>query len=507
VEGTIPRGLRGTIFRNGPGNFERGGNRFEHVLDGDGLLCRFSLDGETGRASFASRFVRTPEFEAERAADAILYRNTFGTQPAGMLSNLGNLVLKNPANTNVQVWGGKTLALWEAALPCRVNPATLQYEGVEDFDGLCLAGGMTVTTGFPAADKLLGLGTAFTAHPREDRSRGRMVGFSWAAPLLPGSEMQVQLAEWDRSTGALLDTLDASLPTMIAPHDFAVTDNYYIFALNACELRLAPYLLGFCGPVGALRTTGRGVTLKLIPRPGGTRAGSAPITVETDDPYFAIHHATAFELPPSDSGGDSGGSIRLYTAAWPRVGVGPFLGDWGGAVPLYDGGQIQPTVLMESTIELSSELTTASVAKTTLAGSACIDHPSVDPRFDGRPGCRYVFMSFCNDGEPSGSPPVGWSRLDLQTGEMHTWRSSIADTFCEELVVIPRPSDNAEAPATDEADVWLAGMMFDAQRGVSCLAILDGDHIEAGPVCQLWLSNAIPHGLHGCFAEDVYGLD
>ena len=84
-----------------------------------------------------------------------------------------------------------------------------------------------------------------------------------------------------------------------------VTDNYYIFALNACELRLAPYLFGLCGPVGALRTTGRGVTLKLIPRPGGTRAGSAPITVETEDPYFAIHHATAFELPPSDSGGSS----------------------------------------------------------------------------------------------------------------------------------------------------------------------------------------------------------
>jgi len=26
--------------------------------------------------------------------------------------------------------------------------------------------------------------------------------------------------------------------------------------------------------------------------------------------------------------------VRLYTAGWPRVVPGPFLGDWGGDVPL-----------------------------------------------------------------------------------------------------------------------------------------------------------------------------
>ena len=45
IVGKIPEALSGTIFRNGPGNFERGSKRYKHVLDGDGLLCRFSLDG------------------------------------------------------------------------------------------------------------------------------------------------------------------------------------------------------------------------------------------------------------------------------------------------------------------------------------------------------------------------------------------------------------------------------------------------------------------------------
>ena len=68
------------------------------------------------------------------------------------------------------------------------------------------------------------------------------------------------------------------------------------------------------------------------------KAGAAPeaeaaffqgvdtVVVETEDPYFNIHHATAFEE-------DGGRTVRLYTAGWPRVVPGPFLGDWGGAIP------------------------------------------------------------------------------------------------------------------------------------------------------------------------------
>lgn len=93
ITGTIPATLRGTIFRNGPGNFERGGERFKHVLDGDGLLCRWTLDGGSGRARFASKFVATPYYEAEVAADRVLHRNTFGTQPDCEVTRLRDAVV------------------------------------------------------------------------------------------------------------------------------------------------------------------------------------------------------------------------------------------------------------------------------------------------------------------------------------------------------------------------------------------------------------------------------
>lgn len=75
-------------------------------------------------------------------------------------------------------------------------------------------------------DASLGLGVAFTAHPREDRKRGRVVGWSWAAPLV-GSSLSVTVHEWDAASGALLASTPTALPSAIAPHDFALTDSWH----------------------------------------------------------------------------------------------------------------------------------------------------------------------------------------------------------------------------------------------------------------------------------------
>ena len=81
-----------------------------------------------------------------------------------------------------------------------------------------------------------------------------------------------------------------------------------------------------------------------------------------------------------------------------------------------------------------------------------------------------------------------------------------ARTFCEEVVIIPKDGKlDADSVEADEADVWVCAMMYDADRGRSCLAILDGDRFEEGPVCKLWLKEHIPHGLHGCFTPDLFG--
>ena len=63
IEGDIPRDLKGTFFRNGPGRQKIGGNKFGHWFDGDGMLCAFTFDD--GKAHFKNRYVRTPKYIAE----------------------------------------------------------------------------------------------------------------------------------------------------------------------------------------------------------------------------------------------------------------------------------------------------------------------------------------------------------------------------------------------------------------------------------------------------------
>ena len=62
VEGRLPAALRGTLYINGPGLFDRGGRRKRNLLDGDGLITGFTIgDGVRVRA----RFVRTDKLGDE----------------------------------------------------------------------------------------------------------------------------------------------------------------------------------------------------------------------------------------------------------------------------------------------------------------------------------------------------------------------------------------------------------------------------------------------------------
>src|SRR6516164_8598404 len=42
IEGDVPAALRGTLYRNGPGLFERRGFRKSTLLDGDGMIRAFT---------------------------------------------------------------------------------------------------------------------------------------------------------------------------------------------------------------------------------------------------------------------------------------------------------------------------------------------------------------------------------------------------------------------------------------------------------------------------------
>ena len=76
--GSIPEALIGTLYRNGPGRLERGGQWVHHPFDGDGMVTAVKFDRQG--VSLTNRFVRTEGWLAEEKANKVLYRGVFGSQ-------------------------------------------------------------------------------------------------------------------------------------------------------------------------------------------------------------------------------------------------------------------------------------------------------------------------------------------------------------------------------------------------------------------------------------------
>ena len=189
VEGHVPADLAGVYYKAGPGKFERGGRRYEHVLDGDGFVAAFQF--QDGKVRYTGRFVETEYFLDEESEDKIKYRSTFGTQrTGGVLANAFDLTLKNVANTNVIEWGGRLFVYYEAGRPYELDPNTLEtlertsdgpYDGLED--AVCNLRGISIDQGGPV-DQLVKVGRYFTAHSHV-LDEDTMVSFMSTTSMLP----------------------------------------------------------------------------------------------------------------------------------------------------------------------------------------------------------------------------------------------------------------------------------------------------------------------------------
>ena len=576
VWGVIPAALRGgVLYRNGPALFERGGVEYKHMLDGDGMVCRFEFgDGDEGepgrpdareknasRVSFASRFVRTEAFTEEAAEDATTRRGPFGTARAGgFAANAFDLRQKNLANTNVLAWGGRVYALYEAGRPVRLEPVSLRCLGEDNLEGK-LEEGMFVSAGLPKAlERALGVGgSAFTAHPHVDPNTQKLVAWSWKS-LVAERAVETTFYEWDvdwqepnAPTSHVLDGCEA------APHDFAVTASHYVLIQNRLKVDPAPYVLGAKGAGECLVSQPElPVVVHVVPRPSrrnaeaGTRENEKNNTEQKNETprravsapgpraSFEIHVAFAHDGPPIaddfevPNGADDADYVTAYTAGWDELSPGSFLGEWKRSEPWPfpvatklspDFNNIPRTLLWRYVVNVR----TSEVTRVPAPGceDLCIDHPHVNPLFEGRRECRYVYASLSNEQRASG-PPLGYVRIDVRTGETQKWYAG-NKTFCEELVVVPKdgkwvgtnadPGDRGDergssriggdeadapplAPPEEEQECWLLGMLADhgeTPGGRTCVAVFDGADVSAGPVAKIFLKHRVPHGLHGAF--------
>jgi all-trans-8'-apo-beta-carotenal 15,15'-oxygenase len=468
ARGTIPAGLVGTLYRNGPGRLERGGQWVHHPFDGDGMITALRFEG--GRALLRNRFVRTEGWQAEERAGRFVYRGVFGTQkPGGPLANAFDLRLKNIANTHVVRLGDQLLALWEAAEPHALDPATLETRGLSRLDGL------------------LKPGEAFSAHPRFDpghHGSPRMVTFGVkAGPTSTIRLMEFATADCPASgvrAGQLLAERRDSFKGFAFLHDFAITANWAVFLQNAVAFNPLPFVLGQKGAAQCLASKpGEAGAFWLIPRPGagnpaGAHASAPPLQVPAPE-GFVFHHLNAFETPD----GQELVVDSIVYADFPSIGPGT---DFRAV----DFDSIPEGQLMRCRINLE----TGAVRQEWLE-QRCCEFACVNPARQGL-DARYAWMAVA-ERERGNDPLQAIEKLDLVTGERRLW-SAAPRGFVSEPLMVPDPDAASADPATEDQG-WVLCLVWNGARCASDLVILNAADLSEQAVLELPL--AIPHGLHG----------
>jgi all-trans-8'-apo-beta-carotenal 15,15'-oxygenase len=414
---------------------QRGGQRYRHWFDGDGLLQAWRI--EDGRISHQARFVRTAKFRAEQEAGRFLLP-AFGTaiKPELPVRNADSV---NAANTSVLLQGDKLYALWEGGSATELDPRTLETRGVKVW-----------------SEELRGM--PFSAHPKVEPD-----GTVWNFGSAFGRLALYQLS----ATGRVIKqgVIEERIPSML--HDFAVSQRFLVFLLAPMDMDRAALQAGE-SMLGAMRWHADRPTRVLV--------------IEKAD----FQKRRVFELPAAHvfhfgNAWDDGNTLRLdYVQGLP---LDEFNATTEGVMK---GGRPARDVSTPRVLEIDL----ASSRLRLHERSEAVEFPVVDPRVVARRHSKVWYPTAVDTQGRWGFN--GLMQLDIDSGRRERF-SFGNDTVVEEHVLVPKPGSSREGEG------WLLGMGYDTRRERSFLSVFDAQALAAGPIARAWLPYWVPYGFHGKF--------
>jgi carotenoid cleavage dioxygenase-like enzyme len=449
LHGEVPSWLDGALLRTGPAKFEAGEQRFRHWFDGQAMLHRFGISGETGTVSYASRFLRTKAYAA--TAEGRIGYSEFATDPCrGIFKRMMQVFdpgLSDNCNVNLVKLGERYIAMTETPIPVQFDGETLDTAGVAyDVPGMLT-----------------------TAHPHLDRATGGMLNY--AAKLGPRNEYR--FFKLGKEKGAKAEVV-ASMPTNRPAymHSFGLSERYLIlaefpFVVDPKRLVLSgkPYIENYRWEPE------RGTRITLFDRRDGRQVG--PFTT---GPFFCFHHLNAFDAPD--------GTVVIDMQTYEDASIIDEL--YLDRVRVPGGPRLSPPRVERVTVDPSAP-----------PGAPAGRETLFDPGFElGR-----INYGRCNE-RPyryawglAPSEAIGWIdtivRADIDSRELISW--SEPGAYPGEPVFVARPG------AEREDDGVLLSVVLDTAAERSFLLILDASDLsELGRAVA---PHHIPFSFHGQFAN------
>jgi carotenoid cleavage dioxygenase-like enzyme len=132
ITGCVPKWIKGTLLRNGPGKFEIEDNQYRHLFDGLALLQQFVI--ENGNVTYFNKFLRSQTYERNMKAGKIV-ESELGTP--GIPDPCKNIFARwftyffpkeytDNASVNFCCIKGKIYAMTEVPIITEIDPNTLE---------------------------------------------------------------------------------------------------------------------------------------------------------------------------------------------------------------------------------------------------------------------------------------------------------------------------------------------------------------------------------------------
>lgn len=446
LAGTIPEGLKGSLYRNGPALLKRGKTQVGHWFDGDGAILAVHFADRDATAVY--RYVQTEGYQQESVADNFLYPNYGMTVPGQFWRSWGKKI-KNSANTSVLALDDRLLALWEAGLPHALDLQTLETKGLDNLGN--------------STEK-----SPFSAHPKIDPHTGDIFNFG----VTLGLNSILNIYRCDRR-GKVLNKGTASLSGLPIVHDFVMAGQYLIF---------------FVPPVkGNLITAGLGLASFSDSMEWKPELGTEILVFDRDtlslvsrcqvDPWYQWHFSNGYV--------DRNGLVTIEFVRFPDFQTNQNLKEVAT-------GKIN-TPATGTLWQISLDPKTAKISESRQLADRGCEFPIVANDRVGQ-SWRYTYLAAHKDG--------------IDTTQEIFGAIACFDRDTEELVVADmgencyasEPIYVADRSASDLG--WLLTVVYDGNIDRSEVRIYRSDLLDETPVCRLSLPSVIPPGFHGTWASN-----
>lgn len=458
IRGKIPKELNGGFFRNGPNPQHRPGSNYHWFL-GDGMVHAFQF--KRGEVSYRNRYVRTPTFEIEQNAKRNIFL-TGGFSPLAQLQLIGGHFISlisglvrggnadvytrliSKANTALLAFREELYALVESSPPFKIQAATLDSIGFEDFAANFIA--------------------PFTAHPKIDPATGYLYGFGYRVSGKPKLEYYVI-----NTSGKLVNRTAVDIPYHAMLHDFVITRNYAVLPVMPA--------------VASLASLKRGRIAEWQPEKGAyiyvlAKAGDKESIRKFEMPVgYIYHYANAFEE----------GKTIIFDAV--RYDSLPLMGDDAEARAEIFGRKNKGTLT-----RYRLDLVSGKVETMPLSPDTFVEFPVIDNRLTGE-SYTQTFTGAALAATDGGLFDAQ-AAFDFNKGKTRVEICEFPNGhFGGEPVFVPTGKPG-------QAKGYLMNLIYDSLNESSYLAVYDAARIDKKPVCEIGVPHRIPYGFHGLWRHN-----